>query len=68
MTASIAIAKVEVETIGAALSSWIVAAPCSTVKLHSFWSTGTELSVYTVRSCGLLSFLLLSFSHKKLDF
>ena len=38
----------------AALSSWMVVAPCLTVKPHPEWSLATEPSVYTMRYCGLL--------------
>jgi len=52
-------------------SSWMVVAPCLTVKPHPDWSLVTEPSVYTMRSCGLLLFLffvfLLLFLSEKLD-
>ena len=53
VTASTSIVKLEVETVEAALSSWMVLAPCSTVKPRPDWSLVTEPSVYTMRSCGL---------------
>ena len=52
VTASISIVKLEVETVWAALSSWMVVAPCWTVKPHPEWSVVTESLVCTVRSCG----------------
>jgi len=54
MTASASIVKLAVETVQAALSSWIVVTPSLTVKPHPDWSLVTEPSVYTMRSCGLL--------------
>ena len=50
VTASTSIVKLEVETVLAALSSWMVVAPCLTEKPHSDWSLVTEPSVYTMRS------------------
>ena len=41
-------------TCEAALSSWMVVAPCLTVKPHPDWSLVTKPSVYTMRSCGFL--------------
>ena len=52
--ASTTIVKLEVETVEAALSSWMVVTPCLTLKPHPDWSLVTEPSVYTKRSCGLL--------------
>ena len=49
VTVSTSIVKLE-----AALSSWMVVAPCLTVKPHPDWSLVTEPSVYTVRSYSLL--------------
>ena len=46
MTASTSTVRLEVETILAALSSWIVVAPCLTVTPHPDWSLVTEPSVY----------------------
>ena len=45
MTASISIVKLEVETSQAALSSWLVVAPCLTVKPLPDWALVTEPSV-----------------------
>ena len=52
--ASTSIVKLGVETVQAALSLWMVVAPCLTVKSHPDWSLVTEPSVYTMRSCSLL--------------
>ena len=46
--------KLEVETVSAAMSSWMVVAPCLTVKPSPDWSLVTEPSVYTKRSCSWL--------------
>ena len=54
MTVSTSIVKLEVEIVQAALSSWMVVAPCLTMKPHPDWSLVTEPSVYTMRSCELL--------------
>ena len=42
MTAFTSIVKLEAETVQAALSSWIVVAPCLTVKPHPDWSLVTD--------------------------
>ena len=42
--------QLEVETILAALSSWMVVAPGFTMKPEPDWSLVTEPSVYTMRS------------------
>ena len=54
VTVSTSIVKLEVEIVQAALSSWMVVAPCLTMKPHPDWSLVTEPSVYTMRSCELL--------------
>ena len=54
MTASTSTVKLEVETVLAALSSWMAVIPCLTVKPHPDWSLVTEPSVYTTKSCSLL--------------
>ena len=48
MTASTCIVKLEVETVQAALSSWMVVALCLTMKPRPDWSLVTEPSVYTM--------------------
>ena len=61
VTASTSIVKLEVETVSAAMSSWMVVAPCLTVKPRPDWSLVTEPSVYTKRSCSwLFSWMRLS--------
>ena len=57
VTASTSIVKLEVETVQAALSSWMVVTPCLTVKPYPDWSLVTEPSVYAMRSCGFAVFL-----------
>ena len=54
VTASTSLVKLEVGTVWAALSSWMVVAPLLTVKPYPDWSLVTEPSVYTVRSYDLL--------------
>ena len=54
VTASTSFVKLEDETVWAALSSWMMVAPCLIVKSHPDWCLVTEPSVYTMRSCGLL--------------
>ena len=48
------IIRLEVETVLAAFSSWMVAVRCFTVKPNPGLSLLTELSVYTMRACGPL--------------
>ena len=48
------IVELETETVLAAVSSWMVAAPCLTVKPHPDWALVSEPSVYTMGSFGLL--------------
>ena len=60
MTASTSLVKLEVGTVRAALSSWMVVAPLLTVKPYPDWSLVTEPSVYTVLSCGLLFSCMIS--------
>ena len=56
MTVSTSIVKMEVETVAdALLSSWMVAAPCLTVKPHHDWSLVTEPSVYAMTLSRLLT-------------
>ena len=62
MTASTSIVKLKVETLLAALSSWMVVAPCLSMKPHPDWSLVTEPSVYIMRSCGFAVFV-----NEKLD-
>ena len=54
VTTSTSIVKLEVETVQAALASWMVVAPCLTAKPHPDWSLVTQPSMYNMRSCGLL--------------
>ena len=60
VTASTSLVKLEVGTVRAALSSWMVVAPLLTVKPYPDWSLVTEPSVYTVLSCGLLFTCMIS--------
>ena len=60
MTASTSLVKLEVGTVRAALSSWMVVAPLLTVKPYPDWSLVTKTSVYTVLSCGLLFSCMIS--------
>ena len=63
MTASTSIVKLEVETVWAALSSWMVVASCLTVKPQPDWSLVTDraISVHYV----VLQFAV--FLNEKLD-
>jgi len=50
VTSSMSIVKLKVETVQAALSSWMVVASCLTVKTHPDWSLVTEPLVYNTWS------------------
>ena len=54
VTASTSIVQLEVKTVEAAMSSWILVAPCLTVKHKHDQSLVTESSEYSMRFSGLL--------------